>query len=719
MRVFGLFQHLLLPIFGFLVLLFPFGKVQAQQGEIDSLETILKETQNDSLQVEILNQLAWKNRNNRPFQSLAAAQEALEIATRIAFTKGQTTALSFMGVAYRNLGKFDQALAAYIEAFNIAQKTGDAERMGYSYINIANVYYLRRDFSLALKQLEKALPIAQALENENMEGYVYTNQARAYADSGQFSEAISAHEKALALRQKQGDTYGVLVTVNEIGRVYSAMGNLDKALEKHLYSLDLALQTEQLLDLARARTDAAKIYYRKQNLDKATKQAEAALLLAQKLNIYLEATDAAQILYQIEKEKQNFSQSLYYHELYTRYRDSVANQTKDQLVSELQVRFEADQKERENQVLKQEQLLNQATIAKQNLVMIGGILILAIFSTLLAVIFWASRKRKKANLLLARQNEQIEQQRLILVEKNEELNLQTENLRTAYREISNINEALHLSHQIIATKNENIIASINYAQRIQLAVLPLPLLLNQYLAQNFIFFQPRDIVSGDFYWFEEKDNRLYLAVADCTGHGVPGAMLSMLGVLGLNTILGQNPYIEPAHFLEKLHYFIYQSLQQSQNHSLDGMEIGLICIDKKAATLTFAGAKSSIFYLQNGNAQKIKGDKFSIGGQLHKNQVPHFTQHALDFSKESLQFYLYSDGFQDQFGGSEGRKLRSRPFENLLESLSDLPLKEQGRKLEQFLVQWIKEGDNTQTDDILVLGAKCSEADFEKISALS
>jgi serine phosphatase RsbU (regulator of sigma subunit)/Flp pilus assembly protein TadD len=590
MRASGFFHLLGLSIFWVLMFFLPNGGAKAQQAEIDSLENILKSNQNDSLRIEILNQLAWKNRNNRPAQSISQAKEALELANRLAFTKGQTTALSFMGVAYRNLGKFDEALAAYIEAFNIAQKTGDTERMGYSYINIANIYYLRQDFNLALKQLEKALPIAQSLENENMEAYVYTNQARAYADNKQYQEAIDAHEKALVLRQKQGDTYGVLVTYNEIGRVYQVLGNLDKALEKHLQSLDLALEINQQLDLARARADVAKIYYRKNQLDKATAQAEAALELAQKLNIYLEATDAAQILYQIEKEKENFSRSLYYHELYTRYHDSLANQTKDQLISELQVRFEADQKERENQVLKQEQLLSQATIAKQSLVLIGVVLILTIFSILILVIFWAWRKRKKANLLLAQQNEQIENQRLILVEKNEELNLQTENLRTAYREISNINEALHLSHQIIATKNEGIIASINYAQRIQLAVLPITTILNQYLNQNFIFFQPRDIVSGDFYWFEEKENRLYLAVADCTGHGVPGAMLSMLGILGLNTILGQDATIEPAQFLEKLNQFIYKSLQQNQSQSLDGMEMGLVCIDRKDARLIFAGA---------------------------------------------------------------------------------------------------------------------------------
>lgn len=672
----------------------------AQQNEVDSLINLLPNL-NDSLRVEILNQISWKSRNTNPMQTVLYGKKALVLARTINFSKGQTTALSFIGVGYRNIGRYDESLEVYMEAFEIAQKTNDKERVGYSFTNIANIYLLLKEYPVALENLEKALLIAKEIKNSNIEGYVYTNQARIYQEQKLFPLAIEAHEKALELRKTAKDIYGTIVTYYKLGEVYQAAGALDKALEMYEKSLKLNEIERHDLDISAIRTNLASVYMEKKQFDKAIEEGKTALRMAQSVNAALESANAAKIIYQIEKIRNNYENSLFYHEIYLAYRDSLLSLEKNKQLSELEVRFDTEQKDKENEVLRQQKLLNENTIAQQNTILVSAVTISLLFIVLIFVLYLANQKRKKANFILEAQKVQIQAQHQIVIEKNELLNQKTDNLNAAYQKISLINDELNEFNKIIAAKNQSILASITYARRIQLALLPLRSTIDQFLRENFIFFRPRDIVSGDFYWFEVFEDKIYVAAVDCTGHGVPGALLSMLGSQGLTTILHQNHVKEVGKILQSLHYFILRSLQQQQTQSYDGMDVSLVCIDKKKKEISFAGAKNPLLYIQNGAINKIKGDKIAIGGSQQKHKID-FLEHKISYKDAPIHVYLYTDGFQDQFGGENGRKLMSKNFENQLFEMHTLGFNVQENYLDAFFSDW--KGKNAQVDDVLVIG---------------
>ncbi len=280
-------------------------------------------------------------------------------------------------------------------------------------------------------------------------------------------------------------------------------------------------------------------------------------------------------------------------------------------------------------------------------------------------------------------------------------------------------------------KNEDLTDSINYAKRIQNAMLPFPDRIAQSLGEDyFILFKPKDIVSGDFYWFQdmsienydlgitnrilnsEKENKIIIVAADCTGHGVPGAFMSMIGNELLNQIVNVHHITSPDMILNQLHKGIRYALKQDETSNRDGMDIAICVIDKEKQVLEYAGAMNPLFYIQDNQFFEIKADKKSIGGlQGEEDRV--FTKHTIQLpisydqlliKKPETIFYLCSDGFQDQFGGAENRKFMVRRLRELLASVASLPMKEQKAVLYRTFEEW--KGNYPQIDDVLIFGVK-------------
>jgi ligand-binding sensor domain-containing protein/serine phosphatase RsbU (regulator of sigma subunit) len=248
--------------------------------------------------------------------------------------------------------------------------------------------------------------------------------------------------------------------------------------------------------------------------------------------------------------------------------------------------------------------------------------------------------------------------------------------------------------------------SINYAQRIQQAILPVEQKIKDVLPDSFILFKPRDIVSGDFYWFGmvEKNKETYyiIAAADCTGHGVPGAFMSMIGNTILNEIVVTKEIIEPSEILSQLHNGVRKALKQNENESRDGMDISLCCLNLKSKEVIFAGAFNPLWILRNNKSVEIiKATKSAIGGFTSDRQI--FESHKVVLEKgESI--YLFTDGYADQFGGENGKKLTTKKFRDTIVSLHEKPMKEQGFFLDNFIEIW--RGSEFQVDDILVIGVR-------------
>ncbi len=256
--------------------------------------------------------------------------------------------------------------------------------------------------------------------------------------------------------------------------------------------------------------------------------------------------------------------------------------------------------------------------------------------------------------------------------------------------------------EIIEAKNQSITESINYAKRIQDAALPRVEEIKESIPNSFIYFKPRDIVSGDFYWFVKEENKIIVTAADCTGHGVPGAFMSLIGNDLLNEIVSARGVIESDKILNELHDSVRKALRQEENKSRDGMDLALCVIDMEAKTLQYSGAKNPLVYFKNGEMTVIKGDKYPIGGvqfQLDRN----YTQHQVDIS-EPIMLYLYSDGYQDQFGGEKSEKFMSKNFKLLLKEIHEKPIEEQKQILDDRFKSW--KGDRSQIDDILIMGMR-------------
>jgi PAS domain S-box-containing protein len=266
---------------------------------------------------------------------------------------------------------------------------------------------------------------------------------------------------------------------------------------------------------------------------------------------------------------------------------------------------------------------------------------------------------------------------------------------------SNITEMKKLENAL-ENKTKDISDSINYAKRIQLAMLPDRKFLRTELSDSFILFWPKDIVSGDFYSLFQSGKKIIISAADCTGHGIPGAFMSILAGNILYQLIIENNKTNPSEILRLLNKSIYEILKQNQNGSRDGLDIALCAIDKENGMLEYSGANRPLWLIRNNELLEYSPDKNSIGG-YQKDELRNYTTKKIE-TKKGDSFYIFSDGYADQFGGEKGKKIMTRTFKELLLSICHKPMIEQKDELQSFFKNWA--GSIEQTDDVLVVGFK-------------
>lgn len=294
-------------------------------------------------------------------------------------------------------------------------------------------------------------------------------------------------------------------------------------------------------------------------------------------------------------------------------------------------------------------------------------------------------KIKEQHDHIARENALIEQQKEEILAQNEEINSQ--------------NSKIEKQNQLLVDSNHKLTSSINYAKRIQSVSLPSIQVMEEYFREIFILYMPRDIISGDFYWFTQKDGKVLLACADCTGHGVPGALMTMAGTMHLNQAVKEFELSDVAQILNELHDGIAGLLRQKEDSVPDGMDVALCAIDKRTKTIEFAGAKSSMLCVKEGIASVIKGNREPIGGNAYL-ESRNYEKHLIH-AEAKTTYYLFSDGYQDQFSAS-GKKYLKKHFRTFLEKIHDQPLQKQKALLEEEIKNWMDGAE--QTDDVTVIG---------------
>jgi serine phosphatase RsbU (regulator of sigma subunit) len=550
---------------------------------------------------------------------------------------------------------------------------------------IAVIYWNHNYFEVSTDYYLKSLKLNEKLGNENGIAGINSNLGMIYADMGQYQKSVDHLTKAVATRRTEKNTvtgrenlFNALLNLSsslkQLGKYNEAIKYLEEALsyaqeinnlEKiAVFYMQLAEVNESAGNIAESKKYAEKYltFYnqlKEQQLKKSSMALENEKLRAGQIELEnklkeLELQEKTVELKKKEIQVKRFSSDI----------DSLANTlSKTQLAAKV-LKEQADRERAERQ---------------RNTVVLVSILI---FVLLVAIIlFYAFHQKRKANILLEAKNKKILAQQEEIIQQR---------------------DSLDASNKELDRKNHQIMESINYAKLIQTAMLQPEKTLDTYVPESFILLKPKNVVSGDFYWYTKKQNKLIIAVVDCTGHGVPGAFMSMIGYNILNQIVINDNITEPHIILHELNEGVISALNQKHTGNDDGMDAAIFVIDNKKKTLCFSGAQNSLIIINNGNLEEIEGDDLAIGGTQHR--IDHkFTKKEIKLSG-SNSIYSFSDGYPDQFGGEKNKKFMNTRLRQLLLDIQDKSMNEQKVILEDNIEQWKNESKAKQTDDILILG---------------
>jgi len=670
--------------------------------------------------------------NNQTGKALESANQALVLYTEAGKLYAISACLNNIGYLYFLQKNYANAIDAFKKVLTIDNSDAQNQTIRTeAMLNLAVCYQNMKETAKATEYMNKAFELSKSLAdnaetsrianvlalsylflNDKYNAEVHSIEAINFAklakNAERLRDAYETHSKILQASidyEKALDYYKLYLNVRD-----------SLVFEKRL--AQQALEREQNR-IATANENIKLEIADEENKDLAMKQMQ---LEADRKNRQLAFLEQESKVKDLEKQQieQNLRLARQQHEAEIRERQ-ISDLEKEKQIQAFQLK----QKELEEQeaakaiaLLQSEKEVQELTIERQNqakrMTQYMGILFSVIFIIILVALLATRRLNKK----LASQKKEIEYKNTDLEQKNEEINAQKEFLVIANEEIQQKNndleqkaeeilaqneEILKQTH-IIEKKNEAITSSIVYAKRIQEAVLPPANLTTAFFAEQFIFFKPRDIVSGDFYWIKEKPNFIALAAADCTGHGVPGAFMSLLGISFLNDIIDKYEKPNAAEILNELRFRVKNALKQKGlgSEAKDGMDISFIIIDKETMEMQFAGAYNPLMLVQNNELIVLKADKMPIG--VHIAEKESFTNHTVAINKGDC-IYLMSDGFQDQTGGENGRKFMVKNLREILFENRNISSNQQKEALEKTFANW-KGSNYEQVDDILIIGLK-------------
>lgn len=592
--------------------------------------------------------------------------ESLAIYESISDKMRTASVLENIGLVYRDLGNIDRSLDYHCSVLELYRTTGNKQRESIALNFIAGDYLSAKNYSKALDYYRQSLSIRENLGNKQLIASTCNSMGMVFKNLETSDSAHYYYRQALELYSDIGDLKNHAATLNNIANLKWKVNQSDSA--RHYF--EIALASRQIImdqhGEGYTRLQFGQFLMENKNSHKAYQMGAEAYKIAQQINDRTLQKETGLLLSQYFESQGNYKQAHHYYKIYNESLEALNRDETIKRIADMEIRFE---NEKRIQALERKQLeieLKDSEIRQKNLryyYMLGVILLLA---GLVVSIFIAWRQKIRINKILKRQKQEIENQR-----------------------------------DKIGEQNKKITDSIVYASRIQNAILPPDTLINKLFPSHFIFFKPRDVVSGDFYWMHSENNYNVVVVADCTGHGVPGAFMSMLGVSLLNEHVGQYSNFDSAKILGSLREKIRTNLHQTKHNdsSSDGIDMGVVIIDNTTNKVCFAGGNIPLWIYNNNKINKYNSDRMPVGVYIGDDQP--FTNHYLQLEKGDT-LYMFSDGFPDQFGGDNNRKLMMSGFMALLESIADQDIQKQPQLLEQQLQNWKK--DNRQIDDILVVG---------------
>lgn len=550
-----------------------------------------------------------------------------------------------LGLVYNSSGEIQKSIENMELALKETQKTGDSLEIIHAYFNLGGMHANNEEYVKGENYFVKAREIAKRLNDKKIEAGAVNNLAWIYYFNKSYKKANEYFEEALKLRKQIGDGIGLVETLNGIGTFYLSQNEFKKA-----------------------------NYYCRKAFDEANR-----------INYKLFNPRICDCISEANKLMGNFKEAYEFYRLSVLANDSLSNLEQQSKLAEEEQKMKYRVKTTKDSVLRvEEKKVEEARLAEsearlqyektQRYALGGGLLLVLGFTFFIINRLRVIRKQRD---LITLKEEEAQQQRLKVLHQKE----------------------------IVEEKNKEILDSITYAKRLQDAILPPLKLVKEYLPESFILYKPKDIIAGDFYFVEPIGDKIIFAAADCTGHGVPGAMVSVVCSNAMNRAVKEFGLIVPSEILEKVREIVLETFAKSESEVKDGMDISLCLLDLKHKKLEWAGANNPLWIFRkekDGNISFIetKPDKQPIG----KSTVEFpFTNHEVDLQREDF-IYVFTDGFEDQFGGEKGKKFKSSNMKKMLIELYSLSADEQKIKINQAFENW--KGDLEQVDDVCIIGIR-------------
>ncbi len=684
------------------LILFYYG-VKSQNKIADSLLLVLNQTTVDSQKVKLYGDISWELLSSDINKSLNFAEKELELATKINSEKDIAQAESDVGNIFNRKADYTNAIIHYNKALAMRQKLNQPIKVAGVYTNIATVYMRQNKFKEALDINFKTLKIFENIHDENKQSLVLGNIGNLYYNLKQNKAALLYFTKGLLLARKSNnktslanisvniadikfeekdytsaefyynsalliyidtdDKYSMATVYNNLGTIASKKNKINLALSYFNLSLKQRIALQDEFGVAQTNLTIGELDLKNANYQQAINHFNTSLKVFIKNNSTLQLEKTYSLLAFAYNKAGDLKLSVINYQNCISIKDSLYVKELTNQSIEMNTKYETDKKQQENELLNTKNKLSETTIKEQRIVTYFIITALLLLAVLAYFIFKGLTHQKKANAIISKQKQLVEHQKDIVDEKQKE-----------------------------------ILDSIHYAKRIQTALLAHKDFLDINIKNNFVLFKPKDIVSGDFYWATNHENNFYLAVCDSTGHGVPGAFMSILNIGFLSEAIKEKNILEPNKILNYVRNRLIESI--SKDEQKDGFDGILLCINQHTNQITYASAHNAPVLVSDNKIIDLPKDKMPVGQGERKQE---FNLFSVDVKKGDT-LYLYTDGYADQFGGEKGKKFKYKPLNELLLANTRLTMVEQNLVLQTTFDNW--KGNLEQVDDVLLIGMK-------------
>ena len=637
---------------------------------MSNCSTALEKNINDSIAILVKKNLAYALQNfgiilddTEIIKKISFFENSIDLKLEINDTSRLGGYYGRLGLAYSSIGNYDKALENQFKSIEIRKKSKRTYELNYNYNNVAIIYHYQGFENKALKYYEKSLDVKYQFNDTSNFSISFGNIGNTYEKLKNYNKALDYFNKSLEYVIYSNNSDEVKINAFfGIGNVFYKQNNFKKALDFFEKAIYVAEKFNMTKRIAESRLIMGEIYFNTNNYELALKNFKIAKEIAVEFNSDISLNSKVYLkFYKLHKRNGRFKEALINYELYKILSDSLNSMNG--------IAFE------KNRVLNQKYLFEKQA---DSIKYAGDILIQKAQTV---------AKQEQLTNETQRRNGLIVISFLILV-----------SLGFVFIQLKKVRN----KKEIIELKQNEINDSINYANRLQQGILPPESFIKNCLPKSFILFKPKDVVSGDFYLVEKVGSNIYFAVADCTGHGVPGAMVSIVCSNALTKSLFEDNITSPAKILDNTRAIVENKFMRSADDIKDGMDISLAALDTKNNSLVWSGANNPLWIVRNGGneIEEIKPTKQAIGKILDPKP---FIEHKIQLNKgDSL--YLFSDGFQDQFGGEKGKKYMKGKMKKFLISISDKSINEQQLLLSKAFNSW--KGDLEQIDDVCVMGVR-------------